>query len=480
MKLAKLSLLGGRVKSGRPGCRSRRCRLSLTIVAILGALASGCSSGKAPATTNPDPAPNPQGSSKLYFAPSLGDVYASTYSIDHSANSFVRKVYGFNNSPANGATVTDSGIISKLSNGVLSLETAFNESGTGTTTTYNPPLKGSWAVEIPGQAGLVGMRDYTNFTPIVPTGSCPNLAKAETLLFVTIPNHLSTNATTIAANSWNPQMETAFGTVDVTTDGTSVQFLNVKQFAFPASDGQSAALAYPGPGSATSVCSPTFYGQTMGVPVTVDVIDPGTTETVPPSATIGIGPSGFLVEDAGSSQIQGEPYENILGAGFGAIGLPTPSGPIGASILTGARFQGFLYGSGGPVNSSESAAGFSFAGSFGYQNLKASCPALPAPANGTTIFGGEYEKNDPSAHASGNCDVAIDLGKQDASKNGLYKAAKVYVASSFPTNTTGKVYSFPAVAIAGQISGKLAIFLIGTDLQGAPQQAWGIYLLQTN
>jgi hypothetical protein len=56
----------------------------------------------------------------------------------------------------------------------------------------------------------------------------------------------------------------------------------------------------------------------------------------------------------------------------------------------------------------------------------------------------------------------------------------VYVGSGFGTNTTGKTYSFPAVAIAGQLNGKYAIFLIGVDSTGSPHQAWGIYLLQSN
>ncbi len=437
----------------------------------------GCSS-KPVAQSNPPSAPNPQGSSKLYFAPTMGDVYASTYSIDHTAKTFVRTIDLSDNSPANGTTVTDSGVVSMLPNGVLSLGITYNLSSSGSGTTYNPPMTGSWAIEIPGEAALIGMNDYTNFTPVAPTNTCPSFATPQTIQFVTIPNRLSTNtANGIVPNNWNPQLETAFGSVQISTNGTQVQFGNVKQYMLPA-DGKTSAPSNPGPGSASALCASTFYGQTIGVPVTVEVIDPGTQETVPPSATIGVGPSGFLVEDAGSSQVQGKPYENILGAGYGAVGLPQPSSAIDLAALASAQYKGFLYGSGGPASASQSGTGFSLIGSFGFKSLASSCPALPAPKSDTTLYGGEFASNDPASHSEGNCDLAIRLGEQNGS--GLFESASVYVSAKFPPNTSAKSYSFPAVAIAGQIQGKFAILLIGVDTQGSPNQAWGIYLLQTS
>ena len=165
--------------------------------------------------------------------------------------------------------------------------------------------------------------------------------------------------------------------------------------------------------------------------------------------------------------------------------MPRPSNAVDTSSLAEAKYQGFLYGSGGPASGSQSGSGFSLIGSFGYDNLQESCPTLPAPKTSTTLYGGEFGNgksinNDPSSHAFGNCDLAIDLGAQDTSNNGLYPAATVHVTSAFPKNGIAKTYSFPAVAIAGQISGKYAIFLIGADTVGSPSQGWGIYLLQTN
>jgi hypothetical protein len=76
---------------------------------------------------------------------------------------------------------------------------------------------------------------------------------------------------------------------------------------------------------------------------------------------------------------------------------------------------------------------------------------------------------------------------QDTKTNGLYPSATVWIGESFPGNTTGQNYSFAAVAIAGQLQGKNAIFVIGLDnvglktvSQGRQNQDWGIYLLQSN
>ena len=78
----------------------------------------------------------------------------------------------------------------------------------------------------------------------------------------------------------------------------------------------------------------------------------------------------------------------------------------------------------------------------------------------------------------GNCDFAIDLGTASTTSNGLYPSATVWIGSNFNANSTsGKnTYSFPAVAIAGQLNGKYAIFVLGVD----STQPWAIYLLQSN
>ncbi len=81
-----------------------------------------------------------------------------------------------------------------------------------------------------------------------------------------------------------------------------------------------------------------------------------------------------------------------------------------------------------------------------------------------------------STNGFGKCDLAIDLGTQDPANNGLYPNATVWMGSDYPASKTNKEYSFPAVAIAGQLNGKYAVFLIGYD----STQPWAVYLLQSN
>ena len=105
-----------------------------------------------------------------------------------------------------------------------------------------------------------------------------------------------------------------------------------------------------------------------------------------------------------------------------------------------------------------------------------------AATSSTLIDGGDFPKangqDNPSASPNGfgNCDLAIDLGTQGPSNNGSYPQATVWMGASYAANTTGKTYSFPAVAIAGQLNGKNAIFVLGVD----STQPWAIYLLQSN
>jgi hypothetical protein len=123
--------------------------------------------------------------------------------------------------------------------------------------------------------------------------------------------------------------------------------------------------------------------------------------------------------------------------------------------------------------------------SFGFATLPTNCKST-ATQTSTMIYGGDFTNNNPSlastqtAGGFGKCDVAIDLGTEDPNNNGLYPNAKVYVGTAFQGNGLGAKYNFPVVAIAGQLNGKYAIFLLGADTKGSPNQAWGIYLLQSN
>ncbi len=431
----------------------------------------GCSSSTA-STGNANQA---QDKVEIYVAGAVGDL--QTYTVDHTANTFVVTSYS-----TTGGSVDDSGNISMLANGIEDLDITYYPGQL----LASPPLTSSWLVEIPGEAGLAEQEatssstsvTSTSFAPLVPTQSCPSFASAQTFLFVTVPKRLSTKSA-LSADGWNPQVETAYGSVSITTNGSSVNFANISQIMLNGKMPEYSGNYTPPPSPAATACSPTFFGQTISFPTSSTVDNPGSegNQSSAPSATIAIGPSGFLVEDAGSASGSFPPYENLLGAGYGAIGIPQPSSALTTSSVAAAQFQGILYGAASGSNASASAPGFRLIGSFGYP---AACPAdLPVPSP-TILYGGEFANNDPSANSYGNCDLAIDLGSQDSQNNGLYLAATVYVSASFPKNGLNSAYSFSAVAVAGQINGKYAIFLIGMDTTGIPAQPWGIYLFQSN
>ena len=178
---------------------------------------------------------------------------------------------------------------------------------------------------------------------------------------------------------------------------------------------------------------------------------------------------------------------------MGAIGQPKPSSPLSASSnvssLLGAQYLGFIYGDGvssgnlteAPIGWTSHVASFGFAG---YPTLPSACYTFAAQT-GTLVNGlydGDFPQNngqdDPSASPDGfgNCDFAIALGTEDPLNNGLFPNAKVWMESNYVANSSKTFYSFSAVAIAGQLNGQYAIFILGVD----STQPWAIYLLQSN
>jgi hypothetical protein len=298
--------------------------------------------------------------------------------------------------------------------------------------------------------------------PFAPNQACPTSSTPANYQFVTFPN--------VGDGSG-----TAYGQVTVAASGSTIYFSKIARLNI--SGGAASDLSttpptmLPTSASATGTCGPTVYGQTISVPDTVTVTNPGGPHsTTTPSATIAIGATGFLVESNGYVPTQaGVVYQNILGAGFGAVGLPLPSGQLSTTGLVGAQYTGFIY----PTGKSAS-----YIASFGYSNQTANPVACPKfPATGPILFGGDFQNNDPSSDTES--DFAINLGTPQDPNNSLYPNALICVGKGFLGNATGASYSFRAVAIAGQLQGKYAIFLVALDPTGTAQD-WGIYLLQSN
>src|SRR5215469_5373734 len=216
----------------------------LFLIALVGVTLTGCNSAPSsnigPGQTNP---------ARPYVAAGVGNL--QTYSIDHTANSFVVTSYG-----ASGGTIQGSGSLSQLPNGILDLNNTYLLGQV----ISSPPLTGNWVVEMPGQAALMELETTntfgtnTSFAPLAPTQSCPSLNTAASFQFVTIPKKLST-IPSLGANGWNPQLETAYGSVSIATSGATVQFTNISQHTFPAGIGGAAGSPVnPASPTATSAC----------------------------------------------------------------------------------------------------------------------------------------------------------------------------------------------------------------------------------
>jgi hypothetical protein len=413
----------------------------------------------------------------------------ATYTIDDHLDTFSQSTTSFV-STQQGTEVNNAGGFTTLARGLRSLGTTFASpyggSNTVPSSNYSPALVGSYAVELAGQSGGLVQLLGQAATPLVATPSCPSFATPQTFQFITLPAAVIGSGT--AATTWNPASETAYGSVSIATSGSTVNLTKIQQFTLPVGGGTPGAPANSFQPTATGVCAPTPYGNTISLPGVAFLSEPGGNQTVEPTAILGISPSGLLVESNGNipgiTVSNGVYYDNVLGAGTGAIGLPQPSKPLGSTPVSGPQYLGFIYGTG---NSASSPTGWSStAASFGFAATPESCSSI-VPSTVTLInpiYGGDFPANDPSSAAVqanggyGNCNFAVDLGPESA--NGLYSAATVWIAPAFSANTSGQTISFPAVAIAGQLNGKFVILLIGHDTTSIPQQAWSLYLMQSN
>jgi hypothetical protein len=476
----------------------------LSAVAAMGAalclVAAGCSS----VTTNNTPAPTGTASPQTYFAGAVSGAYPgesisdseylSTYTIDDSKDTFSQSIYTFGSGDQQGPQLDYSGESGTLSRGWLNLGITYSNgqygasANAGTGISYNPPLANNYAFELPDQAGgFVNLKGMP-FVPIVPAVACPAFKSATAYQFVALPAYNGADETGLngGIQNWNPLTDTAYGQVSIASSGSTVTFSKISQFTVAGTQVKDYPDIPGDPAAVTSIqgaCSSTFYGNTISVPGQVIINNPGVGETIENPAIVGIGPSGLLLENDGQtsnlvSNAQFAGYQPFLGSGTGALGLPQPSAQIGVSDLQQAQFVGTIYGGG-----SSRSNWTSLLASFGFPGAPSGCPAgtFQAP-----MIGGDFPSNDPAqspantASGFGNCDVVIDLGKQDSANNGLFPQATVYLGANFAGNTSGATYSFPATAIAGQLNGKYAVFLVGMDTVGTPNQAWGIYLFQSN
>jgi len=472
------------------------CVLSLLVSIAL----SACGGSGGSATVSPSPTSDPQ----TYFAAAVSGAYAgssisdaeylSTYTVDDTKKTFSQSIYTFGSGNQKGPQLDYSGTSEVFARGLAEFTISYSNSTYGSSVNagaginYNPPLGGNWFFEMAGQTGGIVSLKGMPFVPVVAARDCTLGAKTTTYQFVSIPSYIGPNLAgfTGGIQNWTPGDDTAYGTVQISGNGNTVNFSNIQQFT---ADGAKVSSYSDLPGSPSAItsisgaCSPTFYGSTISVSGQANITNPGVGETISSTAVLGIGPSGLLVENNGQtsnlvSNASLAGYQPFMGSGTGAMGLPQPSSAIDVTALSGAQFVGVFYSGGSTTTDWTSAIA-----SFGFPSLPASCPFgnFQSP-----LFGGDYPGNDPTQSPQGvqqgygNCDVVVDLGKQDPKNNGLFPAATVFIGAGFAGNHDTTTHSFPATVIAGQLNGKYAVFAIGVDTTATPEQAWGIYLFQSN
>ena len=415
-----------------------------TGASILLLLCGGCSSSYQPKTTQDNI--DSYLSNAVLQVVSNGGVTSGNYqvfTIDHTTSTFTEEsLAGLGQLEPDGT-----GSFTTTSNGFLDIALqAGSTSGT----------EGNFALEIPGVMGFFGSQG--SVYPMVTNASCPSLSKAQPFQFLSLSNLSS------------PTNNVAYGNVSILASGDTVSFTAINQYQFPTSTtpAGTAVTDDPGPASISGNCGSSAYGQVVSIAQVIPIEGQSPTQAVD---TLNIN-SGFLFENGLPSGNSSVP-PNVLGSG-GAVGLATPSSQLNTTSLVGDSYNAFISYAGAAAAFSGASAGSTACGA-----LQASLQALSIQPSANTLYGGEFANGDPSANTTSNCDVAIDLGTEDANNNGLYTGVTVYLGTAYPGNSTGAVVVLPALAIGGEIGSQSALF-VGTNMALTGTAPLQIYLLQAS
>jgi hypothetical protein len=416
------------IQASPSGMKSRRVltgfRLcsSLSIVAtvLLGASCGG--SSKALPAPQGLPALTIAGPSNSYLG-TQSPVEQWQVSVDHTSNSF--SAADLTNS--SGGTVLGS-IVNQI--GFLGLAQ----------TNVSPPFQPfGFALEIPGRALL--LRPGINTAPLaalVP-GSCLNIDGNVTFQFVTLPG-----------TNWQVATDTAYGKVQASANGSAWNFSNFTQFTLGNSSQIGATLT-------TGACATNATGGLVTIP-------PNPPSNVP--ATLGVGPSGFLVANQFLSTASGIPS--------GAAGVIQPSTSVSTSSVVGSNYLGFIYEPNVTASPTSCSADClaptqmaAFSGSL------TTCQTLPSSSG---MCGGAFFNDSLTNVKQSSTDTTIELGSEDPGNFGLYKSATVTIPD--PAGSSGActppavvgtdsqnspTCTLPAIAVVGDAENRFAIFMIAQD-----------------
>jgi len=482
--------------------------LSTALVAILGVLVLG--SGGCGQTAKTVTAPSAD-SVHSYFGSPFPAYQNSGTNIDHTSNQVSLSTAPFGSPlPAVGGkfAAAPTGFLRVTENFLGVPDSQFQPP-----LVAGQPATGAWIVEIPGAGALANLLTVNAISPVaVPATlagpvamaqntACPDFPTTATFTYVSVP----------AVNTLGSISTADYGVVGINTLGSEVTF-KAQPFLV-------GSLQQP-ISSVAGGCSDSFFG-----PITTSPINSVAQTSFD---RIALGTSGLLIDSFSASGTLGAFGQNNTSSGI--IGVALPSDPVALSSVLSARYNGFIYT---PQSQITAVVPLSYdatvlASSFGDKTANSpACSGLEKSLSGNhgqgskliaalpsanSLFGGEFlvthnstTTNDPSgADGSENCDVVIDLGKQDPNNNGLFPKATVFIGSNYPPfnsnnpwlcmglaqgNGLSCAVSFPAVAVVGQVQGRFVVF-VGTSPQSTPPaqlpdaggnltpQPIGIYLFQ--
>lgn len=335
------------------------------------------------------------------------------------------------------------GTFTTTASGVISITET-----TGSGRAVNTPQPDAWLVEMTGVGAVGNFLQFDDGTiysgeAVMMAGNteCPSFSKATRFLFVTVPVKQS--------DFTDPRSPKYYGTTDISTQGSSVDF-NTSYYTL----GQ--PLTNPTTYQGDAACSTTEFGSVISYPV--NQFAGGN------SGYSAIGESQFL-----SGAIPAPPYNSFLYVAQNVVGLAMPSSAVSTTALSSTHFVGLLenpsavqlsaYDPSVLAGAFGDEAGTSSACSSFQTGITASVAnkSLNQAPSAQAIYGGDFPKTStnptatPGASGTETCDMAIDLGTQDATNNGLFFGAQLY------TGTSTAVTSTSGTAIVSQIDGRSVI-----------------------
>jgi hypothetical protein len=414
------------------------CILLATLCACNGTSSLYNSTAVAPVLSTPGPLNSYVG------AESTGDVWQ--ISINHNTNSFSAIDYS-QEAGTTGSPLTFNGIFA-FDGGFLN----FSQTNTASNAAFAPA---GFTLEIPGRVTFYRPDTATDLNgnpaaapPIASVpGACLSYVTGVNFQFITMPNAVQSGPNSVV---WSSASDSAYGSFQASTDGTSWYFFNLSQFTLAQSPSQPSANFSPG------LCAPAIMGTVISIP---------SNSQIPTTNTLVVGPSGFFILNQGPGV-------------SGMVGLFQPTSPLNTSNLVSVSYLGFV---------SEP--------SIPFPSCAAPCTPTQPPdttcSPGTSLLGGEFPLANPTDSTSDNptqpasTNITINLGSQNAKSNGLYNSATVTIPDPNSVCTGSAVgqdsqgnptCTFPAVVVAGRPENKYAIFLIAQDIVN--QSPMSIYLFQ--